>query len=459
MAINCVESTSITGVIVHPLTWSRVDMNLRAEDNHFQKPASVPAAPRTVEESGLHLLFLVELTAKILFLRGNLKLAELAHCLKLPVSVVDIVLRQMRAERLSEVAHCGPTDGDIRYNLTETGRARASEFLRKSQYAGAAPVTLDAYIRQVRRQAISSMRVTLGDLNTAFDGLMVRSALREQLGAAMNSGRALFLYGPAGSGKTFLAEQMLRLLSGCVAIPYAICVDDNVIQVFDPVVHKPVAQEAHTQRVLYRAREFDERWVLCSRPVSLTGGELTLDMLNLHFDETTRFYQAPPHVKANNGLFIIDDLGRQIVSPQQLMNRWIVPMDRGHDYQALHNGYKFAIPFDVILVFSTNMAPRDIVDEAFLRRIGYKIHVGALDEAEYRRVFQVVCEEKGVPYSDAAVEYLIREHHDKEKRPLLACFPRDIVGQIRDFALFRQIAPELTRESLDWAWHNYFASA
>jgi hypothetical protein len=274
----------------------------------------------------------------------------------------------------------------------------------------------------------------------------------------MNSGRALFLYGPAGSGKTFLAEQMLRLLNGCVAVPHAICVEDAVIQVFDPIIHKPVERKAIVRHAFHREFHVDDRWVLCSRPVSLAGGELTLAMLDLYFDQTTRFYQAPPHVKANNGLFIIDDLGRQLISAQQLMNRWIVPMDRGHDYQALHNGYKFAIPFDVILVFSTNMAPRDVVDEAFLRRLGYKIHVGALDEAEYRQVFQAVCQEKGVPYSDLAFDYLIREHHRKENRPLLACYPRDIVGQIRDFAVFRQTPPELTPESLDWAWKNYFAT-
>jgi SpoVK/Ycf46/Vps4 family AAA+-type ATPase len=275
----------------------------------------------------------------------------------------------------------------------------------------------------------------------------------------MNSGSAMFLYGPAGSGKTFLAEQLLRLLSGHVAVPHAICVDNEVIQLFDPLIHETVDERAGSPDSLYSQRHMDARWALCRRPVSLTGGELTLDMLNLYFDETTRFYQAPPHVKANNGLFIIDDLGRQLVSPQQLMNRWIVPMDRRHDYQALHNGYKFAIPFDVILVFSTNMTPRDIADEAFLRRLGYKIHVGPLEESEYRSIFRDVCKAKGVPYSDDAVEYLLREHHEKDGKPLLACYPRDIVGQIRDFAVYRDEVPELTHDALDWAWRNYFAIA
>jgi hypothetical protein len=421
--------------------------------------ALLPSPPRTVDDTGLHVLFLVELTAKILFLRGRLRLTELANHLKLPATVVDVVLNCMRTERMCEVARRGETDGDVHYNLTDAGRLRAAEFLQNSQYAGTAPVSLASYTEQVQRQAIAGMRVTLPDVDRAFQGLVIKPHLREQLGAAMNSGRAMFIYGPAGSGKTFLAEQLLRLLSGYVAVPHAICVDNEVIQLFDPLVHEPVEEVVGSHDSLYRLRQMDARWVLCRRPTSLTGGELTLDMLNLYFDETTRFYQAPPHVKANNGLFIIDDLGRQLISPQQLMNRWIVPMDRRHDYQALHNGYKFAIPFDVILVFSTNMTPSQVADEAFLRRLGYKIHVGPLEESEYRSIFQDVCAEKGVPYSDAALEYLLREHHEKDGKPLLACYPRDIVGQIKDFAMYRNTAPELTRDALAWAWRNYFASA
>ena len=419
----------------------------------------LPSPPRTVEDTGLHVQFLVELTAKILFLRGRLRLTELAHHLKLPATVVDVVLNFMRTERMCEVARRGETDGDVHYNLTESGRLRAAEFLQKSQYAGTAPVSLESYTQQVERQAIAGMRVTLSDVDRAFHGLVIKPSLREQLGAAMNSGAAIFLYGPAGSGKTFLAEQLLRLMSGHVAVPYAICVDNEVIQLFDPLIHEPVEDATGSHDGLYRQRQLDARWVLCRRPVSLTGGELTLDMLNLYFDETTRFYQAPPHVKANNGLFIIDDLGRQLVSPQQLMNRWIVPMDRRHDYQALHNGYKFSIPFDVILVFSTNMTPRDVADEAFLRRLGYKIHVGPLEESEYRTIFQNVCRERHVPYSEEALEYLLRELHEKAGKPLLACYPRDIVRQISDFAVYRNAAPELTHDALDWAWRNYFAIA
>jgi hypothetical protein len=420
--------------------------------------AALPQAPRTPEDTGLRFLFLVELIAKVLFVCGQLRLTELSNHLRLPVTVVESLLVFMRTERLCEVTKRGETDGDVHYNLTESGRARASEFLQKNQYAGTAPVSLEMYTRQVERQAIAGMRVTLQDVNRAFEGLVIKSHLREQLGAAMNSGRAMFLYGPAGSGKTYLAEQLLRLLSGHVAIPHAICVDSEVIQLFDPLVHQLAQDKQVVPDSLDKRSKLDARWAVCHRPVSLTGGELTLDMLNLDFDPTTRFYQAPPHVKANNGLFIIDDLGRQQLSPQQLMNRWIVPMDRRLDYQALHNGYKFAIPFDVILVFSTNMTPSEVADEAFLRRLGYKIRVGPLDESEYHQVFRGVCQNYGVPFDQSAFEYLVNEHHKKEGKALLACYPRDIVGQIKDFALYRGMQPELTRDSLDWAWSNYFAT-
>jgi hypothetical protein len=421
-------------------------------------PVLAPPPPRTLEETGLDLPFLVELHARILLLRGESRLAHLAQHVKLPVTLVEAVLEFMRGEKLAEVKRRGGTDGDVQYALTDTGRARAAEFLQKSQYAGPAPVSLEAYTDQVQKQAIANMHVTLADVDRAFQGLVIRTHLREQLGAAMNSGRPMFLYGPAGSGKTFLAEQLMRLLNGVVAVPYAICVDNEVIQVYDPLVHHAARSSSTVVPDIDRRQATDARWVLCERPVSIAGGELTMEMLNLEFDATSRFYQAPPHVKANNGLFILDDLGRQRISPEQLMNRWIVPMDRRRDYQALHNGYKFAIPFDVILVFSTNMPPSAIADEAFLRRLGYKVHVGPLNESEYRAVFGKVCEELAIEFRESAFQHLLRLHDESDGKPFLACYPRDLVCQIKDFAQYRSVTPELTRESLDWAWRNYFAS-
>jgi predicted ATPase with chaperone activity len=272
----------------------------------------------------------------------------------------------------------------------------------------------------------------------------------------MNSGRAIFIYGPAGSGKTFIAEKLGHLFPDNVSIPYALLVDNEVIQVFDPLIHKPFQQPAGAGS-LDRGRAHDQRWVSCQRPAVITGGELTLKMLDLDFDESARFYQAPPQVKANNGLLVIDDLGRQLVSPQSLMNRWIVPLDRRVDYLALHTGTKFMIPFDVTVIFSSNIAPTTLADEAFLRRLGYKIYIGELSEAEYQAIFKQVCSTYKIDYREDSFNYLVQKLHYKHQKPLLACIPRDLLGQVRDFALYNEVEPRLSEEMLDVAWNNYYA--
>lgn len=419
---------------------------------------AAPRLARTVAETGLSFLFLVELLTKMLFLRGQLSLAELADHLKLSVSVLEPLLAFMRNERLCEVSRTSETETAITYNLTELGRLRAEDFLRKSQYGGAAPVSLQSYVDQVRKQSITDMQVTREKIAQAFDGVVIQEHILRQFGAAMNSGRAIFVYGLAGSGKTFIAEHLVGLLSGNVAIPHAIVIDNEVIQVFDPLIHVPAPGEDEPASMLDRRRghDMDMRWVVCQRPVVRTGGELTLSMLDLDFDASARFYQAPPQVKANNGLLIIDDLGRQLAPAMAIMNRWIVPLDRRVDYLALHTGKKFMIPFDVIVVFSSNMPPKELADEAFLRRLGYKIYVGALDETEYRTVTRQVCEELQIPFSEAGLDYLLRDHHYKENKPLLACIPRDILRQLKDIARYEGVQPEMSEKLLDWAWNNYY---
>lgn len=422
----------------------------------YQSP--LLSMPQRVEDTGLDFSFLVELLMKVLYVRGQLRLPDLAAHVKLPLVALQPLLTFMRSERLCEMVRHGETDGTMAYTLTDLGRARAKEFLERSQYAGPAPVSLDAYVKQVAKQSIMDMGVTRETLKQAFEGIVVRQDLLNQFGAAMNSGRPILVYGPAGSGKTFLSERLVGLLSGSVAVPYAIEIGNEVIQVFDPVVHEPVPVDDARQGLLDRGRHHDGRWVLCRRPVVLTGAELTLPMVDLQFDQKARFYQAPPQIKANNGLFIVDDLGRQLVSPQDLMNRWIVPLDRHVDYFALHTGKKFQMSFDVIVVFSSNLQPSKLADEAFLRRLGYKIFVGPLPEADYRRIFVQVCEQNGIPYDENGYRYLVEELHSRNDKPLLACVPRDILNQLRDFARFNGREPALSHDLLDWAWHNYFAS-
>jgi predicted ATPase with chaperone activity len=427
---------------------------------------SLPPAPRTPAETGLPFLFLIELVTKVLSVRGQMLSVELAAHLKLNVGVLDALIVFMRAEKLCEVVRRGGsgTDADLTYNLTDLGRAKANEFMTRNAYAGQAPVTLEAYCDQVQAQSVADMRVVRADMACEFDDVVINPLVLDQLGAAMNSRRAIFIHGPAGSGKTYLAERLAGLLKGAILVPYAVLVDGEVVQMYDSLVHKSVTgaaalAAAEPNAPFDRGQSVDARWVRAARPAVLTGGELTMEMLDLQYDPGTRFYQAPPHLKANNGIFIIDDLGRQRCSPVELMNRWIVPMDRHIDYLALHTGYKFLVPFDVIVVFSSNFPPEDLTDAAFLRRIGYKIHVKPLTEAQYEQIFKDMCQQYGIAYDHDAFHYLLREHHYKESRPLLACYPRDILVQLRDLALYENSAPVLNEKVLDWAWNNYFVGA
>lgn len=421
----------------------------------------LPRAPRTPEETGLPFLFLVELVTKVLSVRGQVQSVELASHLKLSVSVLDALIVFMRAEKLCEVVRRGGsgTDADLTYNLTDLGRARAFEFMSRNAYAGQAPVTLAAYCAQVQAQSVADMRIMQGDMEREFAGIVVNPTVLEQLGTAMNSRRAIFIHGPAGSGKTYVAERLTGLLKGQISVPYAILVDSEVVQIYDPLVHLPLDDAADSPPSFDKRVSFDSRWMRAARPTVLTGGELTLEMLDLQYDPGTRFYQAPPHLKANNGIFIIDDLGRQRCSAVELMNRWIVPMDRHIDYLSLHTGYKFLVPFDVIVVFSSNLPPDQLADGSFLRRIGYKIHVGPMTEPQYQRIFAQVCTQYGITYSSDAFQYLLHAHHYKEARPLLACYPRDLLVQVRDLAVYGGREPSLNEKVLDWAWNNYFVGA
>lgn len=417
-------------------------------------------APRSVEETGLPFLFLVELLAKVLFQRGQVRLPELASHLKLSISVITPLVAFLRNEKLCEVTRSGHsgTDADLTYHLTEAGALRAQACLSRNAYAGPAPVTLAAYCDQVERQSVRHLLVTRADVAQAYADIVARPGVLDQLGAAMNSGRAMFIYGLAGSGKTYLAERLGALLHGDIAVPHAIMIDGEVVPFHDPVQHQPGTGAQDDSAEQLRAR--DPRWVRgVRRPTALAGGELTLDMLDLRFDANTRLYQAPPHLKANNGIFIIDDLGRQRCSPLELMNRWIVPMDRGVDYLALHTGLVFQVPFDVLVVFSSNFLPERLSDGAFLRRLGYKIEVPPHTEADYETLFRQACARHGMAFDAAAFQYLLRERHAQDGTPLLACYPNDLIRQVRDLARYEGVAPVPDRRALDWAWNNYFAGA
>lgn len=420
--------------------------------------SDLPAAPRTVEETGLPLLLLSELALKVMHQHGLTHLHELSVHLKLSAALLDNLFLHLRKEALIDIRRRGSLDGDVQYQLTQAGRNRATEALARNLYSGPAPVPLATYAARVEAQSVGTMGVTRHQLEQALADVVMRTEVRDQLGAAMNSQRAILLYGPPGAGKTFLCEQMARLLTGHIAVPHAIEVDGEIIRMLDPLVHREVPAVDDSRATIDSRNRTDARWVLCERPMVTAGGELTLDMLDLVYDARAGYYQAPPHFKANNGIFLVDDLGRQLVTPRQLLNRWILPMEHRHDYLMLRSGSKFRIPFDTMLFFSTNMQPSEVADEAFLRRIGYKIFVGEVGVDDYRRILHEVCDTYELPCGEEVFDILVNGLHGQHGRPLLACIPRDLVGQIVDYAAYHGREPELTREMLHWAWQNYFAT-
>lgn len=428
---------------------------LRHDAGAATQMPSMPRVPRNLQECGLPFAFVAQLVSKIFFQAGPQRLGEIAGRCALPADLVSVVIDFLRREQLVEVTSAS-TSVNLVYSLTQNGRRQAEEYMRISRYAGPAPVPMAAYIAQVRQQEITDFAFTSTRVARAFCATIVAPRILEQLGAAMNSGRATLLHGPAGSGKTYLAGKLVGLLEGAVYVPHALFVDGQVIQQFDPLVHEPLGTEAPPESGFLLDSLVDPRWVLCKRPVVVAGGELSLEMLDLQFDEGVRYYCAPAQLKANNGLLIIDDLGRQLVQPKDLMNRWIVPLDRRIDYLKLHTGTKFLVPFDVTVIFCSNLTPSALGDEAFLRRLAYKIHIGALDDGQFRQLWDAVSVEYGVLCSDDCFAH-VKDKFRASGRPLLACTPRDLLGQVRDRARYSDAKPEATPELIDWAWTNYFA--
>ena len=417
---------------------------------------SAPPQPKTVRDTGLELSLLVELATKVVYATGKAHLPVLAGKLRLSINVLREVLDFMLAEQLIEVAYRGDSDLDVHYQLTANGKLRAGDFLARCRYAGAAPVTLQAYREQVLRQSLRQAqpgRVGADALGAAFGDDSIEPSVRELLGAALQSGRALLLYGPSGSGKTTLARKLGRLQQGVVVLPYAILVDQDIIQFHDPLVHlapTPLARQAEERRGI------DARWVWCQRPLLQAGAELDLDMLDLRHDRAGGVYYAPPHFMANNGILVVDDLGRQRVPCGQLLNRWSGPLDCGADQLTMDGGHKVSVPFDVTLVFATNFAPDQLLDDSSLRRIGYKIALGALAEAGYRALFQRQCVLARIGCDEAAIDHLVRSLHGGSGRALLACYPGDLLGRIADFASFAGRPPRVTVAALEQAWRSMF---
>ena len=412
-----------------------------------------PPAPASVKETGLGLGFLTDLALKIMYFEGNISGYELAERMKLPYTgVVDQVLEFLKREKLCEVKGAGGfAEAAYQYAIADKGRVMGREALDRSEYAGAAPVPLDIYSRAIYKQPLGSIIVHQRTMRQALSHLVINEDTFSQLGPAVNSSRSVFLFGHPGNGKTAIAESIGKMILGdAMYVPYAVEIGGQIIRVFDSVNHVPADKSSEA------GPNHDPRWIRIQRPVIITGGELTLEALDLVYDENNKYYEAPYQMKANGGMLMIDDFGRQQARPRDLLNRWIVPLEKRVDFLTLHTGRKIEVPFDVLIVFSTNLAPRDLVDEAFLRRIRHKIEIGDPSWDEYREIFRRICEAKGVPYDDRGLAYLIQEHYLKPDRARRACHPRDIVDQLTDIARYLNVPATLSKDLIDRACEAYF---
>lgn len=415
----------------------------------------IPAEPKTFEETGLLPNDVEPLVLKLLLMSGPTVGRRIAEQVRLPFGLMADLLRSLRAQLLLTISDEGRM-GDFEYDLTEDGRKRAQWHSERCTYCGAAPVPLDAYITSVAAQSLRMLKVRLPNVCRALSDLMLAPVTMAQLGQALHAGRGLFLYGQPGNGKTSIAERLINALSPYQWIPRTITVSGEILRLFDPASHVEAPLEGSSDQLLDLLR-YDRRWVRIRRPLIVVGGELRMEQLEITNNLTTGILEAPIQLKSNGGMLVVDDFGRQRCSPAELLNRWIVPLEKGHDFLNLPSGRQIQIPFDQLLVFSTNLPPHKLVDEAFLRRIPYKIEVGDPTPREFRDLVQQWCGKLGIEFRSDAVDYLLAKHYEEPKRPLRYCHPRDLVQHVLSFCEFQDLPLVLTPKAFDVAAKNYFA--
>ena len=422
--------------------------------------SSVPPVPTTLADTGLSGSEVLALALKTMYHRGAISGADLAEAVALPFSVLDDVLFQAQQRHFLEVLGTqGHGRAGYTFELTEQGRVRAQAALEANQYVGPAPVPIVVFDEWVRKQSVKENRVGRDDLDRGFHDLVLSPDVLEALGPALNSGSSIFLYGAPGNGKTAIAERVGRLTSAEIYLPHAIVVGGNIMVLFDPVYHVPVEPDGGGRAgngLLRPAMAHDARFVKIRRPTVFVGGELTMEQLDLQYDSYSKVYHAPFQLKAAGGVLVIDDFGRQRMRASELLNRWIVPLEKGFDNLTLHTGVKFPVPFDCILIFSTNLNPRDLVDEAFLRRIRFKVEVRSPDRTAFESILRMNCEAEGIDYDPAAVDILFREYYEALGFRPRGCHPRDILHHIQSMAGFHGYRASLDADLLHRAVRSYF---
>ncbi len=423
-----------------------------------------PPVPRLLQDTGLNSQFLLKFILKFLYVLALQTVSEISNQIKLSQRIVESLLETLKKQRLVEVT--GVADNNpliLKYVLTGKGKERAIEVLNQSQYVGPVPVPLAAYQAQVEKQAIANERIQADQLSRTLSHLVLPEKVLRQLGPSMNSGRAILLYGSGGNGKSCIAKALGRTFQQTIYIPYCIEVDGQIIRIFDPALHEedfpePDSESSEENAIYGPVVKFDPRWVRCRRPIVVTGGELTLNMLDLDFDIVSKYYEAPLQVKATGGVFIIDDFGRQQIQPQDLMNRWILPLEMRVDYLTLHTGKKFQIPFDEVVIFSTNIPPEALLDAPSLRRIQYKLQIDPPSEEDYETIFRKVCKLYGLEFSKDLLSYLLEDFYNKSGVPLAAFHPKFIVDHVMAACKYEGVRPRLSHNLVKEALQNLVVS-
>lgn len=433
-------------------------------DAHTSKSTGyVPRSPKQASETGLSIAFIFEMVLRAIFNRGRLTGSDLANELKLNLSVLNPILQLMRRQSLIDiVGQKGTGDASFEYELKPPkGPDALNEALNKTNYSGPAPVPFDDYVETIVAQTVRNFVVTRRTIHRAFKDLIITPEVLNEIGPAINSASSIFLFGYPGNGKTAVSERITRLMGDSIYIPYAVEANGAIIQLYDPILHQRVEDKAldGLENSILREVTHDERFVRIRRPTIVVGGELVMPQLDLRYNQVGKYYEAPLQMKANGGIFMIDDFGRQQIRPMDLLNRWIVPLEKRYDYLTTVTGTKIEVPFDQLLIFSTNLDPTQLADEAFLRRIKYKIEIRNPNEAQYRQIWRLVCKSRQVEYDDRAIDYLIDKWYRPSNRPFRMCQPRDILDQMISMSKYNMERVNFSPDLVDAGCATYFISA